>query len=50
MAEGHAESRMQPTRGLLIYFPPFRNPSAFYSELDFARRTRWAEFLDAYLS
>ena len=40
---------MQPARGLSIYFPPFRDPSAFYGELDFARRTRLAEFLDAYL-
>ena len=50
IAEGHGGPRMQPARGLSIYFPPFQNPSAFYSDLDFARRTRWAEFLDAYLS
>jgi hypothetical protein len=31
------------------YFPPFRDPSVFYRELDFAQRTRWADFLDAYL-
>ncbi|MFQ5830511.1 MAG: clostripain-related cysteine peptidase [Candidatus Methylomirabilia bacterium] len=31
-------------------FPPFRDPSAFYRELDFARRTRWADFLGAYLA
>ena len=34
---------------LSIYFPPFRDPPAFYRELDFARRARWAEFLRAYL-
>ena len=41
---------MQPARGLSIYFPPFRDPSAFYGELDFAWRTRWAAFLEEYLS
>ena len=40
---------MAPARGLSIYFPPFREPSAHYRDLDFARRTRWADFLDAYL-
>lgn len=35
---------------LSIYFPPFRDPSAFCEELDFARRSRWADFLGAYLS
>src|SRR2546422_10704838 len=49
IAEGHAGPRMQSARGLSIYFPPFRDPSAFYRELDFAGRTRWADFLDAYL-
>lgn len=49
LAEGHLGSRMNPVRGLSIYFPPFRDPSAFYPELDFARRTRWADFLEAYL-
>jgi hypothetical protein len=49
LAEGHGGRRMGPARGLSIYFPPFRDPSVFYRELDFARRTRWAEFLDAYL-
>jgi len=49
IAEGHAGPGMKPARGLSIYFPPFRDPSAFYRELDFARRTRWAEFLEAYL-
>jgi hypothetical protein len=50
IAERHAGARMRPARGLSIYFPPFRDPSVFYLELDFARRTRWAEFLEAYLT
>lgn len=49
LAEGHAGARMRNVRGLSIYFPPFRDPSVFYRELDFARRTRWADFLEAYL-
>ena len=49
IAERHGGPRMARARGLSIYFPPFRDPSVFYRELDFARRTRWAEFLDAYL-
>ncbi len=49
IAAGSDGSRMHLSRGLSIYFPPFRDPSAFYRELDFARRTRWADFLEAYL-
>ncbi len=49
IAERHGGRRMAPARGLSIYFPPFRDPSVFYRELDFARATRWADFLDAYL-
>lgn len=49
IAEHHGGRRMAPARGLSIYFPPFRDASVFYRELDFARRTRWAEFLEAYL-
>jgi hypothetical protein len=49
IAAGHAGSRIQPARGLSIYFLPIRDASAFCRELDFARRTRWAEFLNAYL-
>ncbi len=49
IAERHSGQRMEPARGLSIYFPPFRDPSAFYRELDFARQTRWAEFVEAYL-
>jgi len=40
IAEGHVGTRMQPARGLSIYFPPFRDLSAFYGDLHFARRTR----------
>jgi Clostripain family len=50
IAEQHGGARMRPARGLSIYFPPFRDPSAFYRELEFARTTRWAEFLEAYLT
>jgi hypothetical protein len=49
VAERHGGRRMAPARGLSIYFPPFRDPSVFYRELDFAQKTRWADFLDAYL-
>ena len=48
IAEGHGAG-MAPARGLSIYFPPFRDSSAHYRELDFARRTRWADFVEAYL-
>jgi hypothetical protein len=50
IAEEHGGTRMKQARGLSIYFPPFRDPSIFYQELDFAQRTRWAEFLEAYLT
>jgi hypothetical protein len=49
IAERHGGAGMSRARGLSIYFPPFRDPSAFYRELDFAKRTRWADFLDLYL-
>ncbi len=49
IAERHSGQRMEPARGLSIYFPRFRDPSAFYRGLDFARRTCWAEFIEAYL-
>ncbi|MDP2701685.1 MAG: peptidase C11, partial [Candidatus Rokubacteria bacterium] len=49
IAERHAGQRMAPARGLSIYFPAFRDPSVFYHELEFTRRTRWGDFLDAYL-
>ena len=50
IAEAHGSSRLRTATGLAIYFPPFRDPSAFDQDLDFARRTRWAESLEAYLS
>lgn len=49
IAERHGSQHLAAATGLSIYFPPFREPSIFYRELDFASRTRWADFLDAYL-
>ena len=49
IAERHVGQRMAPARGLSIYFPAYRDSPVHYQELDFARRTCWAEFLDAYL-
>ncbi len=49
IAERHVGPRMAPARGLSIYFPAYRAASAQYRDLDFARRTCWAEFLEAYL-
>jgi len=49
IAERHLGEDLHAVRGLSIYMPPFRNPSDFYWELDFANDTRWAEFLGAYL-
>jgi hypothetical protein len=48
LAEGHGAG-LKPARGISIDFPSERQPSAYYRDLDFARRTRWADFLDAYL-
>jgi len=49
IAEAHTGAGMAPARGLSLYFPPFRDPSAYCRELDFARPTRWADFLDVFL-
>ena len=49
IAQGHVGASMAPARGLSIYFPLFLDRSALYRELDFARATHWADFLDAYL-
>jgi hypothetical protein len=49
IAAGHVGAGLAEARGLSIYFPPYRDPSVFYRELDFARDTRWGDFLDAYL-
>jgi hypothetical protein len=49
IAEGHVGQRMRAARGLSIYFPTHWNPSVRYRELDFAKRTVWAEFLEAHL-
>ena len=50
IAEAHAGPRMGAARGLSIYFPPSGDPWTLYRELNFAERTRWADFLDAYLT
>ena len=47
--ERHLGENLRAVRGLSIYMPPFKNPSDFYRELDFANQTRWADFLSAYL-
>jgi hypothetical protein len=49
LATAHVGERLRTARGLSIYFPPFRDPSVQYRDLDLARRTRWADFLDAFL-
>jgi hypothetical protein len=49
IAARHCGPNLAAATGLSIYFPPLREPSIFYRELDFASRTRWADFLDAYL-
>jgi hypothetical protein len=49
IAAGHVGPRMTPARGLSIYFPTYRDPSIHYRELDFAKRTAWADFLEGYL-
>lgn len=48
LAEGHSGPRMGRVRGLSIYLPRVHDPSMFYEELDFAKATRWADFLAAY--
>lgn len=49
IAEGHLGQDMSKVRGLSIYMPPFKNPSDCYRVLDFAKDTKWADFLDAFL-
>lgn len=39
-----------PTPAASIYFPAYPDPSVHYKEVDFAKRTRWAEFLEARLA
>lgn len=48
IAEAHAGPGVAQARGLSLYFPRVRDASVYYRELDLARRTRWADFLDAY--
>jgi Clostripain family len=47
--EAHTGPRMDVAGGLSMYFPQSRALWTFYRELDFAQRTRWANFLEAYL-
>ncbi|MBI3989502.1 MAG: hypothetical protein HY347_07780 [candidate division NC10 bacterium] len=49
VAEKHLGPGMQKVKGISIYFPPFKNPSVFYKELDFANDIKWGDFLSAYL-
>lgn len=49
IAQAHGGLRLRAATGLSIYFPPFRDSSAFYQDLDFSRQTWWAEFLESYL-
>ena len=49
IGQGHVGAAMAPARGLSIYFPLYLDRSAFYRELDFARATAWADFLEAFL-
>jgi hypothetical protein len=49
IAQGHVGAAMAAARGLSIYFPLFLDRSAYYRDLDFAKATRWADFLDAFL-
>jgi hypothetical protein len=49
VAEGHLGPRMEKVKGISIYFPPFRNPSVYYDDLDFAKDTQWGTFLKEYL-
>jgi hypothetical protein len=49
IAEAYVGARMAPARGLSIYFPAQRDPTVHYRDLEFSKRTRLADFLDAYL-
>ncbi len=49
IAAAHVGARLAPARGLSIYFPAHRDPTVHYRDLEFAKQTRWADFLEAYL-
>jgi hypothetical protein len=49
VASGHVGPRLASAHGLSIYFPGAAPVASHYHELAFARRTRWGNFLDAYL-
>ena len=48
IAEAYVGARMAPARGLSIYFPTHGDPTVHYRDLAFAKRTRWADFLEAF--
>lgn len=50
LAEAHSGSRVEKVGGLSIYLPPLVDINRFYSELEFAKQTRWPELLRAYKS
>jgi hypothetical protein len=47
IAEGHVGARLAPARGLSIYCPVYPTASVHYGELEFAKRTPWADLLGA---
>jgi len=47
IAEKHAGPRMGSVKGLSIYWPLVKEPSAYYQNLDFAAATQWGELLGA---
>ena len=49
LEEAHAGPGLGAARGLSIYFPPSGELWALYRDLAFAQRTRWPDFLEAYL-
>jgi hypothetical protein len=50
VSEKHLGAGMANVRGLSIYMPAIFNPSDYYRELDFANDTKWADFLEAFLT
>jgi hypothetical protein len=46
IAEGHVGARLAPARGLSIYCPVYPMASVHYGELEFAKRTAWADLLE----
>jgi hypothetical protein len=48
VSSGYLGSSMKRSNGLAIYFPT-RNISELYAKLEFAKKTRWGDFLKAYI-